>query len=400
MDTTNIRAHTILFTEDCPLDCRYCQLKYEKEYGTCENQTYEEILNKIKIYDEQDKKDGVESQLTFTGGEPFLYWDWIKKIIDIYGKRFIYHFNTSGYLFTEEILEFLSNYRVYFTLSIDGGEKLTNYIRPVKGHPARVGYFKQIEKIAPVLTYYFPQTVCKLIINNRYVDLLHQTYLDMEKVGFKAATLILDFNSRPHTPLEKQIQRLWDDNDTKILFEQLELITKEIIFGFIENKNRMHITNFNSIINFLLSGKNGTYSPDNLICKVFNGRTLETMHNSNDRHCFEGRFETLEDAKNGLIKEFNSLNGKCPLDETCPTFYYCANNNCPISSVIATGSYFGSDYLECILAKGSFNCAIKILTLCNEYCKDNKAYLNYINNFNYKGKEEAIINGSNSLLSL
>ena len=52
------------------------------------------------------------------------------------------------------------------------------------------------------------------------------------------------------------------------------------------------------------------------------------------------------------------------------------------------------------MAKGSYDCAIKILTLCNEYCKDNKVYIKYINNFNYKGKEEAIDNGSNSLLSL
>lgn len=395
MDFKNVRAHTILFTEDCPLDCRYCQLKYESEYGLYENQSFETILEKIKQYDTQDIQDGYDTQLTFTGGEPFLYWPQIKKIIEQYGNRFIYHFNTSGYLFTEEMLEFLSHYRSYFTLSIDGGERLTNYIRPVKGHPAHVGYFKKIKEIAPVLTYYFPQVVCKLIINNRYVDMLHETYLDMEKAGFKAATLILDFNSRPHlegTP--KQIQRVWNDEDTKILHEQMELITKEIIFGFMENKNRMHLTNFNSIIEFLLSGKTKEYSPDNLICNVFNGRTLETIANSRDRHCFEGTFDSLAEARQALIDEFNSLHGKCPLDPECPAFLYCANHNCPISSYQATGTYFGSDKLECILAKESYESVIKILTLCNEYCADKPAYKRYINNFNYIGKKEAVENGN------
>lgn len=48
MDFKNVRAHTILFTEDCPLDCRYCQLKYESEYGLYENQSFETILEKIR----------------------------------------------------------------------------------------------------------------------------------------------------------------------------------------------------------------------------------------------------------------------------------------------------------------------------------------------------------------
>jgi organic radical activating enzyme len=67
MDARKVRAHTILFTEDCPLNCRYCQLKYEDDYGVYQGQTFEEILNKIKKYDEEDTRDNVRTQLTFTG---------------------------------------------------------------------------------------------------------------------------------------------------------------------------------------------------------------------------------------------------------------------------------------------------------------------------------------------
>ena len=146
IDMKNLRAHTILFTEDCPLNCRYCQLKLEADYLVYEGQSFEKILEKVKMYDEQDEKDGVGTQLTFTGGEPFLYWDWIKQIIEIYGQKFVYHFNTCGYCFTEEILEFLSHYNTHFTLSIDGGEQLTNYIRPVKGTKYHTGYYKKIKE--------------------------------------------------------------------------------------------------------------------------------------------------------------------------------------------------------------------------------------------------------------
>ena len=389
MHQQQIRAHTILFTEDCPLDCRYCQLKYEDDYGSCEGQTFDEILNKIKKYEAEDDRDNVLTQLTFTGGEPFLYWPWIKQIIELYGTKFSYHFNTSGYCFTEEILKFLSDYKVFFTLSIDGGEKLTNYLRPVKGHPYKVGYFKKIKQIAPILLYYFPNVVCKLIVNNRYVDLLYQTYLDMEQIGFKYVTIILDFNSRPHLEgTSKQTQRVWNDNDTQIFNKQMELISKEIIYGFIENKNRLQLTNYNNIIQFLLKERNEDYSPDNLVCKVFNGRTLETLTNNVDRHCFAGSYETLDQAKKALIEEFEMLNNECPLDKKCPAFLYCANTNCPISSYQATGNWFGSDKLECIVAKASYENAIKILTICNELCPTNLAYKLYLNNFDYKGKKE------------
>ena len=53
------------------------------------------------------------------------------------------------------------------------------------------------------------------------------------------------------------------------------------------------------------------YSPDNLVCNLFEGRTLETMTNSKDRTCFSGLYDNLDDAKKALIEEFNSCNGKC-----------------------------------------------------------------------------------------
>ena len=47
MDNRKIRAHTILFTEDCPLSCRYCQLKYEDEYGLYDGQTFEGSISAV-----------------------------------------------------------------------------------------------------------------------------------------------------------------------------------------------------------------------------------------------------------------------------------------------------------------------------------------------------------------
>ena len=82
------RVHTILFTEACPLECRYCFLKDDKSFGTTKPLNFEEILEAVDYYDKTDDPKTVTSRLLFTGGEPFLYWEEIKYIIDKYQHRF------------------------------------------------------------------------------------------------------------------------------------------------------------------------------------------------------------------------------------------------------------------------------------------------------------------------
>lgn len=397
IDMNKIRAHTILFTEDCPLDCRYCQLKLEEGYHKCPTESYDTIFELTQKYREEDLKDGVETQFTFTGGEPFLYWDWIKQIIEFYGNSCTYHFNTCGYCFTEDILEFLSHYIVFFTLSIDGGEKLTNYLRPVRGTKYHTGYYKKIKEITPILMYYFPNVDCKIIVNNRTVDLLYETYLNMEAIGFQRINFILDFNARPQVKgTKKEIQRVWEESDTKILEEQFELLLKEFLLRFSLNKTFARVSNIDKVIQYLLL-KPDSYSPDNLSCKVFNGRTLKTLYGEEpvkqEAGCFSQFFQTLDEAKDALLKEYEKCNGKCPLDPTCNAFFYCANNNCPISSYECTKTWFGSDTLECILVKISYKTALQLLSIANEICPDSSTYQLFLNTFNYEGKEE-YINGN------
>ena len=82
---------------------------------------------------------------------------------------------------------------------------------------------------------------------------------------------------------------------------------------------------------------------------------------------------------------------------SCNAFFYCANNNCPISSYECTKTWFGSDTLECILVKISYKIALQLLSIANEICPHSSTYQLFLNTFNYEGKEE-YINGN--LLSI
>lgn len=377
------RVHTILFTEACPLACRYCYLKDHGSYGTCPPLKKEEIFNQIAKYDREDID--VNSRLLLTGGEPFLFPELIKEIMDMYGDRFQYMFNTSGYLLTEEMIRYLSTFKnVSFVLSVDGGERLTNYLRPTQDTKYGVGYFKQFKKILPTLLYYFPKTPFRIIVNPRYVDLLFNQYLEAEKLGFKYFTLILDFETRPAFVCNGQ--KAWSDNDTKMLQEQMNLIAEQIILGFQQGVSKPRVVEIDQAVKFLLDNK--PFSVDNFPCQIFAGRTMLSVQSAKQTgHCMGAAFPDLEDLRVAINKSYEKTNGKCPEDEECPAFEYCAIKACPKNSLDYAGDFFRTEKLECAVNKVAFQTALMVLSICNEDCKDAPLYLKYIHQFKSLRKE-------------
>lgn len=372
-----IKVHTILFTEACPLNCRYCDLQNDNGYEGCKNMTKEKFFDLVNEYDKNDNQDEVITRILFTGGEPLLYWNWIKEVIEKYQHRFQYSFNTSGYLFTEEILEFLSPYQVNFTLSVDGGEKLTNYLRPVRGNETHTGYFKQLKTILPTLLYYFPLTPFRIIVGPRYVDLLYEQYLEAERYGFKYFTFILDFESRPIKELRKDKKQIfWTKETEQILQEQINLIIQDILTGFYEGVKKPQLIELNNILDFILNNKK--FDIDNLPCGVFNNRSLSTVYNENNEHCFNSYNPNLLEVKEQIQKRYNELNGKCPLNEDCLAFEYCAQTNCPQLCVTQNNNFFNFDSLECLRNKVVYNSALFYLDTGNELLTNNKLYIQYL----------------------
>ena len=382
-----IRVHTILFTEACPLNCKYCDLKNTTEYGTVNYLSFEEIHDEIVKYDKQDTKDNIQTRFVFTGGEPFLYWDWIKKIIEEYGDYFEYEFNTSGYLLTEDILIFLSKYKfIKFYLSVDGNEALTNYLRPTNDTKYHTGYMKKFKKIVPTLLYYFPTTAFKIIINPRYVDLTYESWKTAINLGFKNFFITLDFESRPTPVKEIKKQRIvWNNEHTIILKQQIDLIVKDIITGFNKGLTYPSISNLDEAVEFLLNYKN--FDPQNLPCKVFSGRTLSTLYQTDnlDHYCLSAVYPNYQDAANRLQELYEQHT--CKYKKDCAAFDFCIQTGCPQFCMRKESNEFYLDELDCVLKSIFYEEALKLLYIGNNMCKDSYIYKNYIQTL-YNQKEE------------
>lgn len=182
------KIRTILFTEKCQLNCNYCNLQTFDDYATCQP------LSKKRIWEEvaKAKEDGCTA-LLFTGGEPLLYFNLIKQIMEKYKGDFGYHFNTNGQYLTFDVCQFLSRYVVTLNLSIDGPREVAMWRRP-NSHGNGYTYWDEFEKNIPHILYFFPYVTWKSIISKRLIPYMSLIYTAAVNYGFRTINFELDFN--------------------------------------------------------------------------------------------------------------------------------------------------------------------------------------------------------------
>lgn len=366
--TKPVREHTILFTESCPLACVYCNLKTDSVYGTNNDLTEEEINAMLEEF-AQDDEELYETRIVFTGGEPFLAWDMIKRAITKYGNRFSYLFNTSGYLFTREILQFLRQYRVDFNLSVDGPSYITDKIRPTVSKNAEP-YFSHVEKIFPDLLYFYPLVTWKTIIMKDFIDEIFNIYLTAEQIGFKRIHFILDFLSGE-----------WDDREKERLQEQFYKIIAHMILRFENNQDILQVRGIEDFLYTVLF--HDEVHPDNLICQVFNGRSLSTLNSPEHTFCMAKDF-TMQECKEKMLAELKET-PYCPHDKECGFFKYCANYSCPKNSYEDYGVFYRPRDIECILARIIGNSSIALLQYGNVNLQNSQLWLKFIERVQRRG---------------
>lgn len=101
-----VNSVTIKLGGRCNLKCKHCHnavIDYDKNPN---------IIRWIK--------NSGAKKITFSGGEPTLYFDLIEKIIKKIGKGISYSFVTNATLLNDDMVEFLNNYNVSVVTSYDG----------------------------------------------------------------------------------------------------------------------------------------------------------------------------------------------------------------------------------------------------------------------------------------
>ena len=124
-------------TLDCNLDCWYC---YENKVKG--SRLKEDVINAIISHIQQTYIDAPFSslKLSFFGGEPFMYFKGIKKLL-VWAKEFcstnsihlLADFTTNASLIKDYHIDFLKAYNCCFQITLDGDRDRHNQIKKAKG---------------------------------------------------------------------------------------------------------------------------------------------------------------------------------------------------------------------------------------------------------------------------
>lgn len=112
--------------KDCNFNCKYC---LQDDGFSHQKKNIEKPILSEKLLKFLDQYNHKHTKMMFWGGEPLLYFDSIKKIVNRYGKKFDYGTITNGSLINQEIVDFFDKHNISLTVSHDGDA--TEYTRGV-----------------------------------------------------------------------------------------------------------------------------------------------------------------------------------------------------------------------------------------------------------------------------
>lgn len=203
--------YTIYLTDNCNMDCKYC---YEKGMHKNNQIDFQMIKN---IIDLEIKNKTKQCVITFFGGEPLLKKDLIyqtSKYINSKKSRtvFLYNMTTNATLIDDEFIDFIKNNSfISLSISIDGNETTQNQNRVFENNNNTYNIVeKNIKKLLEVTN--IPVAVPVITKNNE--KYLYSSIEHLVALGFKRISIQYDFNSD------------WNDDDLKIIREQLEEVSK------------------------------------------------------------------------------------------------------------------------------------------------------------------------------
>ena len=223
---TVLKAMCLHVAHTCNLNCEYCfasQGKYHGERALMDFETGKKALDFLIAH--SGSRHNLE--VDFFGGEPLMNWDVVKKLVEyareqetIHNKNFRFTLTTNGMLLDDDVIDFSNKEMSNVVLSLDGRKEIHDRLR--KDYSGKGSYdiivpkFKEFVKRRGNKSYYMRGTFTHA--NTDFTnDIFH-----MADMGFTELSMepVVCAPTDPAALTEK---------DLPILFEQYEILAKEMI---------------------------------------------------------------------------------------------------------------------------------------------------------------------------
>lgn len=136
---TVVKALCLHIAHDCNLACRYCFAEEGEYHGRRALMSYEvgRAALDFLIANSGSRRN---LEVDFFGGEPTLNFQVVKDLVaygreqeKLHNKKFRFTLTTNGVLLNDDIMEFANREMDNVVLSLDGRQKVNDYMRPFRG---------------------------------------------------------------------------------------------------------------------------------------------------------------------------------------------------------------------------------------------------------------------------
>ena len=121
LEISNVNRIFILLGSECNLNCKYC-MQHSLVTSPITNNINTRIYTFLKYIANTNIKNKIH--ITFYGGEPLLYFNNIKAIVEATSNYCYYGIITNGKALTEDMISFCNAHDIHLTLSWDGDNVL------------------------------------------------------------------------------------------------------------------------------------------------------------------------------------------------------------------------------------------------------------------------------------
>lgn len=324
---------TVWATKNCNLKCKYCYEHDNKDTGNMSLDIEDKTLNYIKGII-QESNDSIHN-IQFHGGEPLLNFKLIKRFVEeiekVKGDSTIkYGMTTNGTIWSEEVEEFLAEYKDsfsgYISVSIDGNYKVHNKNRVYKNN---IGSFYSAIEIGQKIRSIFPWLRCRVTVAPNTIENLFDSIIYLVEIGFKQISIAFDSFSKEwnenHIPIiEKQYQKIlqyWENENSQVEISLVdEVIKTRKALGCCNPSKHIYIDGLIYPCTFVVGLKD--YNIGNIVDGIDNKKVYE------------------------IIKISSIDNMQC---KKCNNKKACSSNRCKIINKVVTGDYYTPPTINCLL---------------------------------------------------
>lgn len=322
---------TILVTEDCNLNCKYCYEGNKKKRSHMNldiaDKAIEFILEEIR----KNPNDKHPLNIVFHGGEPLLNFEAVKYIYKslnelVKDRNIIYDMTSNGTLLSEEIKYFIKHNLDTFSISIDGIKESHDENRVFSNG---LGSYDLVINNSKKLLDEGIELRARMTFNEYNVKYLYESVKSMYEFGFKYIVPAIDFYGN------------WGKSSLEVLSNEIDKLIR-----FKKNNKKAHISLTD--IYALNSKKGDCFGGICSFCIDTNGIVYPCTFAVNKDDYIIGDIKIKNCLNIDKIEELKKVNFSKNSDCTnCTRYEYCRGSRCKILNKLVTDDYYMPPKIVC-----------------------------------------------------